>query len=247
MIEEKAEEAKAKTAERAKPEDFKVAYPEYYEILSKYSDSKLFRAESADRLNGTLSLNAVDQTMMSGFGLESCQTASNRPVRVGKGDWKRQQHDSFSSGGKARLQTASARPTSKNLTISYQHSTTLKSNFDHTSRPFATKKNKTSDKSAVHPSQHYWTSQQLKDAQTLDDYSSIPMQFLEHGNYKLFGFSKNKAFMPNKFLATTPKDFTSTRTATTTQFTPKDAPQSKRVNLNSTFRKQRSPDQTLIE
>ena len=60
MIEEKAEEAKAKTAQRAKPEDFKVAYPEYYEILSKYSDSRLFRAESADRLNGTLSLNAVD-------------------------------------------------------------------------------------------------------------------------------------------------------------------------------------------
>jgi len=46
MIEEKAYEAKAKTAERAKPQDFKVAYPEYYEILSKYSDSKLFRAES---------------------------------------------------------------------------------------------------------------------------------------------------------------------------------------------------------
>jgi hypothetical protein len=60
MIEEKAEQAKAKTAQRAKPEDFKVAYPEYYEILSKYSDSRLFRAESADRLNGTLSLNAVD-------------------------------------------------------------------------------------------------------------------------------------------------------------------------------------------
>jgi hypothetical protein len=74
----------------------------------------------------------------------------------------------------------------------------------------------------------------------------MPMQFLEHGNYKLFGFSKNKAFLPNKFLSTTPKDFTSTRTATTTQFTPKDAT-APRVNLNSTFRKQTSPDQTLID
>ena len=150
MIEEKAEEAKAVAAERAKPEDFKVAYPEYYEILSKYSDSRLFRAESADRLNGTLSLNAADQTMVSGFGLESCQTAPNRPFQVGRRGWKKQQHDSVSSGGKARLQTASSRPTSKNLTISYQQSTTLKTNFDHTSRPFAAKK-----KRAPRAGKHY--------------------------------------------------------------------------------------------
>ena len=150
MIEEKAEEAKAATAQRAKPEDFKVAYPEYYEILSKYSDSRLFRAGSADRLDGTLSLNAADQTMVSGFGLESCQTASNRPLRVVKRDWKKQQHDSFSSGGKARLQTASARPAGRNLTISYQQSTTLKTNFDHATRPFAAKK-----KRSPRTSKHY--------------------------------------------------------------------------------------------
>ena len=70
------------------------------------------------------------------------------------------------------------------------------------------------------------------------------MQFLEHGNYKLFGFSKNKAFIPNKFLSTTtPKDFTSTaRTATTVRFTPKEASQSKMNSTVSTFRKLRSPD-----
>jgi hypothetical protein len=69
------------------------------------------------------------------------------------------------------------------------------------------------------------------------------MQFLEHGNYKRFGFSKNKAFIPNKFLSTaTPKDFTSTaRTATTIRITPKEA-RGNQGDTSSTFRKLKSPD-----
>lgn len=59
MIEDKVQEMKAAKMAASKPEDFSIAYPEYYDILTKYSDSKMFRAESADRLNATLSLNVA--------------------------------------------------------------------------------------------------------------------------------------------------------------------------------------------
>jgi|TARA_B110000285_G_C15051072_1_gene577014 peptide subunit release factor 1 (eRF1) len=97
--------------------------------------------------------------MVSGFGLDSCQTTSYRPLHIGKSnaDWKKKQNDSNLTGKstatKARLQTASARPTTKNLTISYGQSLSLKNNFDHISRPFATKKKRASDNG-----HHYLTS-----------------------------------------------------------------------------------------
>jgi hypothetical protein len=73
------EESKAANMERAKPEDFKVAYPEYYEILVKYSDSKLFRADSADRLSATVNMNLANQTLMSDFGIASIQSRTKNP------------------------------------------------------------------------------------------------------------------------------------------------------------------------
>lgn len=45
------------------------------------------------------------------------------------------------------------------------------------------------------------------------EYTSPAVQYLEHGNYKLFGFSKRKAGVTNKFLMSTAKEQQSARTA----------------------------------
>ena len=54
---------KQKQNEAAKGEDFKLAFPVFYEMLQKYSDCGLFRSESAEKFHETRNNFTTNQTM----------------------------------------------------------------------------------------------------------------------------------------------------------------------------------------
>lgn len=81
----------------------------------------------------------------------------------------------------------------------------------------------------------YRTSTNTKQSSGIPDYAAPPMQYLEHGNYKLFGCNKSKAGITNKFLMSAAKDQRSARTAANSTFLDTSSHiNTKHYNLNHT-------------